>query len=87
MHVPLSYTYAIIETCCCLQACQSATLLELHQHFTVEDLMIPLVFQDKLSVAEEFLLGSPEHQRLLVTFLDGLLGKRNIRHEAEIVIR
>jgi hypothetical protein len=53
----------------------------------VEDFIIPLVFQDKLSVAEEFLLGSPEHQWLLVSFLDGLLGKRNIRNEADLIIQ
>lgn len=69
------------------EACQSATILELHQHFTVEDFIIPLVFQDKLSVAEEFLSGSPEHQWLLVSFLDGLLGKRNIRNEADFIIQ
>jgi hypothetical protein len=44
------------------------------------------VFQDKLSNAEEFLLGSPNHQRILVSFLDGLLGKRNSYAEAESVI-
>jgi hypothetical protein len=51
----------------------------------VEDFIIPLVFQDKLSVAEEFLSGSPNHQRLLVSFLDELLGKRNCRAEVESV--
>ncbi|XP_021932280.1 exonuclease mut-7 homolog isoform X2 [Zootermopsis nevadensis] len=69
------------------EACQSATLLELHQHFTVEDFIIQLVFQDKLSVAEEFLLGSPQHQRLLVSFLDDLLGRRNIKSEGEFIIK
>ena len=44
------------------------------------------MFQDKLSIAEEFLLGSPNHQRILVSFLDGLLGKRNSYAEAEFVI-
>jgi hypothetical protein len=53
----------------------------------VEDFIIPLVFQDKLSVAEEFLIGSPEHQKLLVSFLDGLLGRRNIRFEGEVIIK
>ncbi|XP_069688373.1 exonuclease mut-7 homolog isoform X2 [Periplaneta americana] len=69
------------------EACQSAALLELHPHFAVEDFVIPLVFQDKLTVAEEFLAGSPEHQRHLVMFLDSLLGKRNIRSEADSIIR
>jgi hypothetical protein len=53
----------------------------------VEDFIIPLVFQDKLSVAEEFLIGSPEHQRLLVLFLDDLLGRRNIRSEGASIIK
>lgn len=68
------------------EACQSAVLLQLHEHFTVEDFIIPLVFQDKVLVAEEFLSGSPNHQQILVSFLDELLGKRNSFGEAESVI-
>jgi hypothetical protein len=44
------------------------------------------VFQDKLLVAEEFLLGSQDHQKILVSFLDGLLGKRNSFAEAKSII-
>ena len=44
------------------------------------------MFQDKLLIAEEFLLGSPNHQQILVSFLDGLLAKRNIFAEAESII-
>ncbi|PSN54236.1 Exonuclease mut-7 [Blattella germanica] len=68
-------------------ACQCATLLLLHDYFRCEHFVIPLVFQDKLSVAEEFLAGSVSHQKQLVSFLDSLLGKRNIRSEAENIIR
>ncbi|XP_067001835.2 exonuclease mut-7 homolog isoform X2 [Anabrus simplex] len=68
------------------EACQIAALLNLHSHFTVEDFLIPLVFQDKLTVAEEFLSNSTSHQQDLVAFLDNLLGKRNIRNEADIIV-
>jgi hypothetical protein len=44
------------------------------------------VFQDKISIAEEFLSGSPKHQQILVSFFDGLLGKRNIYGEVESII-
>jgi len=44
------------------------------------------VFQDKVLIAEEFLLDSPNHQHILVSFLDGLLGKRNSFAEAESII-
>ncbi|KAJ9597339.1 hypothetical protein L9F63_011810 [Diploptera punctata] len=68
-------------------ACQCATLLQLHENFSCEDFIIPLVFQDKLSVAEEFLISSPTHQRQLVSFIDNILGSRNTRVEADAIIR
>lgn len=68
------------------EACQSATLLKLHDYFTIEDFIIPLALQDKMSIAEEFLSGSVPHQEKLVIFLDKLLEKRALRNEVESIV-
>ncbi|KAK7874023.1 hypothetical protein R5R35_013427 [Gryllus longicercus] len=68
------------------EACQVAAFLKLHDHFSIEDFLIPLVIQDKMNVAEEFLHGSFVHQKQLVLFLDNLLAQRNIGNEVEMLI-
>nr|CAD7574286.1 unnamed protein product [Timema californicum] len=69
------------------EACQSATLLMLEEYFSTEDFLVPLIFQDKLLVAEEFLFTSPRLQHEVVTFLDHLLGRRHgVREETDRII-
>ncbi|CAG2057360.1 unnamed protein product [Timema podura] len=71
----------------CLGACQSATLLKLEEYFSTEDFLVPLIFQDKLLVAEEFLQTSPRLQHEVVAFLDHLLGRRHgVREEIDRII-
>lgn len=70
-----------------VQACQCAAMLELHDHFGIEEFVVPLVFQDKFAVAEEFLIGSPVHQVQIASFMDVLLGKKNIKSESESIIK
>nr|CAD7196064.1 unnamed protein product [Timema douglasi] len=68
-------------------ACQSATLLMLEEYFSTEDFLVPLIFQDKLLVAEEFLYTSPRLQHEVVAFLDHLLGRRHgVREEIDRII-
>ncbi|XP_071443856.1 exonuclease mut-7 homolog isoform X2 [Hetaerina americana] len=59
------------------QACESAEILQLHQHFEAKDFLIQLIFQDKLTVVENFLKDSPKHQGEIVKFMDELLAKGN----------
>lgn len=58
-----------------MQACQSVALLGLHNKFNIDDFLVPLILQDKLSCAEGFLMDSPNHQTELVIFLDSMLGQ------------
>lgn len=70
-----------------LQACQSAALLGLHDKFTIEDFLLPLILQDKLTCVDEFLEDSPQHQVDLVSYLDSLLGQPvSIRNAIEPLI-
>ncbi|KAI4470634.1 dnaj subfamily c member 17 [Holotrichia oblita] len=57
------------------EACQCATLLGLHNKFSINEFLVPLVLQDKLFFVEDFLNESPVHQIELVTFLDSIVGK------------
>ncbi|KAG5887939.1 hypothetical protein JTB14_003034 [Gonioctena quinquepunctata] len=61
------------------EACQYSTLLHLHEHFSIEDFLIPLILQDKLFGVDEFLKGSPSHQTELIIFLDNVLGNNSVR--------
>lgn len=58
------------------EACQYASLLNLHTHFTINDFLVPLILQDKLSLVDDFLKSSPQHQADLVCYLDSWLEKR-----------
>ncbi|KAK6628797.1 hypothetical protein RUM43_002613 [Polyplax serrata] len=69
------------------EACQCAVMLELYEEFKIEDFVIPLIFQDKYPVAEKFLMGNRDHQLKVVTFLDDLLGQKNIRNEFDATVR
>lgn len=67
------------------QAAQTATYLCLTD-FHVEQFIIPLLFQDKLTIAEDYLKISPEAQLATVKYLDGLLQGR-IEYQVDEVIR
>lgn len=51
----------------------------------IEDFVIPMVFQDKLSLIEDHLLQSPSHQTELVSYLDRLLGAENVFGDMESI--
>lgn len=53
-----------------------ATLLNLQDEFSTEDLIVPLFLQDRLSLADEFLLTSPRHQKEILAFIDSIIGKQ-----------
>lgn len=53
-----------------------AILLGLTHKFGVLDIVLPLVLQDKISVAEEYLDAAPHLQRPTIELLDSLLDKR-----------
>lgn len=58
-------------------ACQSACDLQLYEgFFSIHDFLVPLILQDKMSVAEKYLSSAPTLQRDLVTFLDSWLDHR-----------
>ncbi|CAH1105749.1 unnamed protein product [Psylliodes chrysocephalus] len=61
------------------EACQYATLLSLHNHFTIDDFLIPLVLQDRLFGVDDFLKNNPMHQTELVRFLDSVLANPSVR--------
>ncbi|XP_046394655.1 exonuclease mut-7 homolog isoform X2 [Ischnura elegans] len=65
------------------EVCESAGIMKLHQYFNIKDFLVQLIFQDKLTVVEDFLKDSPEHQQDVVMFLDDLLGngKENSLYE------
>lgn len=43
-------------------ACQSACDLQLYEGFSIHDFLVPLILQDKMSVAEKYLGKVKEHQ-------------------------
>lgn len=51
-------------------ACRMALALELFHSFSMEDFVLPLIIQDKLTLAEEFLMHNPEMQQSVVALLD-----------------
>lgn len=60
------------------EACQLASLGQIHSFYSNEQLVVPLILQDKINVAETFLDGSTKHQRELVVLLDNILGLNDI---------
>ncbi|XP_056648131.1 exonuclease mut-7 homolog [Diorhabda sublineata] len=61
------------------EACQYATLLNLQNHFSIHEFLIPLVLQDKLFGVDEFLKNNPKHQAELVVWMDSILGNPSVR--------
>lgn len=55
------------------EACQSACDLQLYEGFSIHDFLIPLILQDKMSVAEKYLVNAIDLQVFLVFFCNILL--------------
>lgn len=60
---------------CYKEACQWARELQLYNEFTIFDMVLPLILQDKSSIAEEYLNKAKHLQQPLVELLDSLLDK------------
>ncbi|KAL1517369.1 hypothetical protein ABEB36_001139 [Hypothenemus hampei] len=61
------------------EACQYATLLNLHEKFGIHEFLVPLVIQDKLYLVDDFLENSPKHQTDLIEFLDSILSASSVK--------
>ncbi|KAF7279834.1 hypothetical protein GWI33_006692 [Rhynchophorus ferrugineus] len=64
-------------------ACQYASLLVLHDKFTIHDFLVPLILQDKLPCVNDFLCDSKRHRIELVEFLDQQLISASLRQTIE----
>ncbi|KAL8608208.1 hypothetical protein ACOMHN_016663 [Nucella lapillus] len=53
------------------EACLIVSRLGLQDHFTMEEIIIPLFLQDKVNMVESYLAGRPKLQREFISFLDG----------------
>ena len=51
-------------------ACRMATALQLFHSFPMEDFVLPLIIQDKMNLAEEYLEHNSDMQKKVVVFLD-----------------
>ncbi|XP_059470250.1 exonuclease mut-7 homolog [Neocloeon triangulifer] len=60
------------------EACHLASMGQIYSQYSVEQIVVPLILQDKVNVAEVFLDGSPEHQKELIVLLDNILGMNDI---------
>lgn len=59
----------------CRQASQIVIAMELYDDIPVEDLIFPLILQDKANMIDEYLTECPDQVKPLLSFLDGLLDK------------
>lgn len=61
------------------EACYSAMFLNLSEHFSIHDFLIPLILQDKLVIVDEYLASYPIQQGPVAQFLDEILGKTSMK--------
>lgn len=63
---------------CYKEACQWAQEMQLFTEFDHFTFVLPLIMQDKIAVAEEYMRrgGSETQQRALIVFLDSLMDRR-----------
>lgn len=64
-----------------MQAAYWSIFLNVTHIFGLFDLILPLILQDKVSLAEEFLKVAEEQQLTTVQFLDGLLDRKKTVYE------
>lgn len=71
----------------CKQASQVVIAMELFDDISVEELLFPLILQDKSNMIDEYLSECPNQVRPLLDFLDKLLNKNfNVREYAQTFI-
>ncbi|XP_034232755.1 exonuclease mut-7 homolog [Thrips palmi] len=68
------------------EACQCAVALNMIDQYPIEHIILPLVLQDKISIAEEALATNLHLQVQLVTRLDMLVGDRCLRNTVEHLV-
>ncbi|XP_046578003.1 exonuclease mut-7 homolog [Haliotis rubra] len=54
------------------EACHCAGKLGLQGHFSMEEIILPLLLQDKVNLLESYVIGNPEQQKAVVQLLDHL---------------
>ncbi|XP_071097529.1 exonuclease mut-7 homolog [Haliotis cracherodii] len=54
------------------EACHCAGKLGLQGHFSMEEIILPLLLQDKVNLVESYVIGNPEQQKAVVQLLDHL---------------
>ncbi|ESO95750.1 hypothetical protein LOTGIDRAFT_116671 [Lottia gigantea] len=59
------------------EAAVSITKLGLQDHFEVNEVLIPLLIQDKVNMLENYVIGRPELQKQVVELLDGLCDRES----------
>lgn len=78
--VVLPIVKGIIEEGNYKHACQIVIAMELFDYIAVEDLLFPLILQDKANLIDEYLSQSPSQIKPFLSFMDKLLDKNfNIR--------
>ncbi|CAH0404842.1 unnamed protein product [Chilo suppressalis] len=74
----------MIEKDNCKLASQVIIAMELYDAIPVEDLLFPLILQDKTNLIDEYLTECPSQVQLLLNFLDKLLDKKfNLKEFAQ----
>ncbi|XP_067661901.1 exonuclease mut-7 homolog isoform X1 [Haliotis asinina] len=54
------------------EACHCAGKLGLQGHFSMQEIILPLLLQDKVNLVESYVIGNPEQQKAVVQLLDHL---------------
>ncbi|KAL4219645.1 hypothetical protein ACF0H5_022217 [Mactra antiquata] len=57
------------------EAAVCAGKLGLQEHFDMNEIVLPLILQDKVNLVETYVCGFPEHQEILVQYLDHLCAR------------
>ncbi|XP_041370176.1 exonuclease mut-7 homolog isoform X2 [Gigantopelta aegis] len=63
------------------QAAQCISKLQLQSEFTMEEIVLPLILQDKVNVVEDYLAGNAEQQKLAVKLLDHMCDPQTNLHQ------
>ena len=53
-------------------------MLDLESEFGIFDFIVPLIFQDKLTVIDDFMKKNKSHHLELIKFLDNILSQKSI---------
>lgn len=69
------------------EVCEWSMMLDLESEFGILQFIIPLIFQDKLTVVDEFLKKNRAHHLELIKFLDNILSQRCISNFIEQLLK